>query len=55
MPRLLYHVYNEGLQAGGRSNYKHDITNIFHDFKVMFIQLNEATNHQSKYQTMVHV
>ena len=23
----------------------HDIINIFHDFKVMFIQLNEATNH----------
>ena len=23
----------------------HDITNIFHDFKIVFIQLNEATNH----------
>ena len=25
--------------------YIYDIINIFHDFKVMFIQLNEATNH----------
>ena len=24
---------------------RHDITNIFHDFKVMFIRLNEETNH----------
>ena len=55
MPRVLYQVYNHrarGPQARGRGDYKpdiaqsgHDIINIFHDFKVMFIQLNEATNH----------
>ena len=28
-----------------RGDYKPDIALLFHDFKVMFIQLNEATNH----------
>ena len=51
MPPVLYQVYNHrarGQQARGRGGYctsGHDIINIFHDFKVMFIQLNEATNH----------
>ena len=47
----LYHarsanqVYNR--RARGQGDYKPQVgmTNIFHDFKVMFIQLNEATNH----------
>ena len=44
MPRVLYQVYN--LQAWGQVDTRgRDITNIFHDFKVVFIQLNEATNH----------
>ena len=34
---MLYQVYNHRAQGPQ--------ANIFHDFKVMFIQLNEATNH----------
>ena len=53
MPRVLYQVSNHRAQGGGMSG--HDIINIFHDFKVMFIQLNEATNHTVHVQTTVHI
>ena len=42
MPQVLYQVYNHQARRA-ISLIWHD--NIFHDFKVMFIQFNEATNH----------